>query len=108
MTGPRRQLERRWAGGLAETPERAVPAIEAAAADLDAAGWRLPAADAWADAALIAARAGIASDGLERALAIAAEIGLHPPLGPLPETRWIVAGPVVVTLGTATSAAAVD
>jgi class 3 adenylate cyclase/tetratricopeptide (TPR) repeat protein len=89
--GPRRLLERRWASGLLESPERAVRTIGSAAAELDASGWRVLAADAWADAALIAARAGIPSAALEQALTICEETGLHPALGPLPETRWIVA-----------------
>lgn len=67
--------------------------VEAAATDLEAAGYRLTAAYAYADAAILAARAGRASDAEQRAMALAAEIGLHPPLGPLPETRWLTPWP---------------
>jgi tetratricopeptide (TPR) repeat protein len=104
QTGPRRLLERRWVGALADPAEAAVPAIEAAAAELDASGWRTLAAEAWADAALIAARAGMPSPALERAIAIGEEIGLHPPLGPLPETRWVVGGASTAAPGSGTSA----
>jgi len=63
--------------------------IEAAAADLENLGYIRWAFDAWADAALIAARAGRASGAQERAIAIATTTGLHALLGPLPETRWL-------------------
>jgi hypothetical protein len=81
-------IRRRWFGGLASDPDGAD--VEAAAGELDAIGYRLLAAHAFSDAALVAARAGRASSSGERAMAIAAEIGLQPALGPLPETRWVV------------------
>jgi class 3 adenylate cyclase/tetratricopeptide (TPR) repeat protein len=87
-TGPVMRIRRRWFGGLASDPDGSD--IEAAAGELDAVGYRLLAAYAFADAALIAARTGRANKAEERAMAIAAEIGLHPALGPLPETRWVV------------------
>ncbi|MET1232649.1 MAG: hypothetical protein ABWY52_07340, partial [Candidatus Limnocylindrales bacterium] len=85
-SGPMSQLRRRWFGGLVSDPDGTD--VEAAAAELDAAGYRLLAAYAFADAAILAARAGRVSDANERAMTIADEIGLHPSLGPLPETRW--------------------
>jgi class 3 adenylate cyclase/tetratricopeptide (TPR) repeat protein len=92
-TGPVMVIRRRWFGGLASDPDGRE--VEAAAKDLEAAGYRLLAADAFADAALIAARAGRPSTAGERAMAIAAEIGYHHDLGPLPEARWITASPTV-------------
>ena len=62
---------------------------EAAADSLEAAGYRTEALDALADAALLAARAGVTSPALERAQALATEIGIGPTLGPLPEARWL-------------------
>jgi hypothetical protein len=82
-------IRRRWFAGLASDPDGSD--VEAAAGELDAVGYRLLAVYAFSDAALIAARAGRASNAGERAMAIAAEIGLHPSLGPLPETRWVIA-----------------
>ena len=89
--GPLSDVRRRWIGGLASAHDGSD--VEAAAAELEAAGYRLTAANAFADAAILAARAGRASDAGTRAMAIAAEIGLHPYLGPLPETRWVTPPP---------------
>jgi len=86
-SGPMSLIRRRWFRGLVADPDGSD--VEAAAGELDAAGYRLLAAYAFADAALIAARAGRSSEAEERAIAIGAEIGLHPSLGPLPETRWV-------------------
>jgi hypothetical protein len=88
-TGPIMGLMRRWYGGLASDPDGRE--VEAAAGELEAAGYRLLAVNAFADAALLAARAERASRSEERATAIAAEIGFQPWLGRLPETRWIAA-----------------
>ncbi|MEK6721240.1 MAG: adenylate/guanylate cyclase domain-containing protein [Chloroflexota bacterium] len=88
-SGPMMRIRGRWFGGLVSDPDGS--GVEAAAGELDAVGYRLLAAYAFADAALLAARAGRASNANERAMAIAAEIGLHPSLGPLPETRWTAA-----------------
>jgi tetratricopeptide (TPR) repeat protein len=91
--GPVMVIRRRWFGGLATDPDGGE--VEAAAEELERAGYRLLAVNAFADAALIAARAGRPSAAAERALAIAAEIGYHHLLGPLPETRWIAVSPAV-------------
>jgi len=92
-TGPMMGIRRRWYAGLATDPDGS--AVEAAAGDLEAAGYRGNAVDAFADAALIAARAGRPSTAGERAVAIADEIGYHHILGPLPETRWVAAPPTM-------------
>ena len=47
--------------------------------------------EAWTDAALLAARAGRSSMAHDRAVDIMRRTGLHPLLGPLPETRWLAA-----------------
>jgi class 3 adenylate cyclase len=86
-SGPVARIRCRWFAALAGDSDGRD--VEAAAGELDAVGYRLQAAYAYADAAVLAARAGRASDAEARAMAIAAEIGLHPSLGPLPETRWI-------------------
>jgi len=86
-SGPTSIPRRRWFGGLLSDPDGSD--VEAAAGELDALGYRTLAAYAFADAAILAARAGRASDAEARAMAIVAEIGLHPSLGPLPETRWM-------------------
>jgi tetratricopeptide (TPR) repeat protein len=81
-----------WVGGLARGGDS--QAVEQAAAILERHGYLVQAADAWADAALLAARDGRASVAYERAEALVERIGLHPLLGPLPETRWLqVASP---------------
>ncbi len=86
--GPRRRhAEWRWLDGLAD--DTAGQAVETAAAELEDLGLKLKAADAWADAALLAARSRRVSDARDRAMALIDEIGLHPLLGPLPETRWL-------------------
>jgi len=70
--------------------ERIMAATSRATATLEGLGRRLKAADLWADAALVLARAGAPADhALERAAAIYAECGAVPVLGDLPETRWI-------------------
>jgi hypothetical protein len=88
-TGPVAVLRRQWAEGLSIDRDGSV--IEAAAAQLHDVGYRENAVTAYTDAALIAARFGRPSTALERAMTIAAEIGFHPWLGPLPETRWVAA-----------------
>ena len=64
-------------------------AVEAAAEAFERLGYPVDAADAWADAAIMAARAGIASEAEDRACSLCESMGMHPLLGPLPETRWI-------------------
>jgi len=93
-TGPMMRIRRRWYAGLAG--DRDGRDVEAAATDLEAAGYLTAAVEAYADAALLAARAGRASVAGERAIAIAAEIGYHHLLGPLPETRWVSPGPTTM------------
>jgi tetratricopeptide (TPR) repeat protein len=92
-SGPISRIRRRWFAALAADTDGSD--VESAAGQLDAAGYRMLAAYAFADAALIAARSGRRSDAEARALAIAAEIGLHPSLGPLPETRWLAPQPTM-------------
>jgi tetratricopeptide (TPR) repeat protein len=88
-SGPIALIRSRWFAGLASDPDGSD--VEAAADALEAVGYRTLAAYAYADAAILAARAGRPSESVERATAIAAAIGLHPHLGPLPETRWLTA-----------------
>jgi len=90
-TGPIMVIRHRWFRGLAMDPSGSE--VEAAAEELAAAGYLGNAAEAFADAALLAARAGRTSAARERALAIAAEIGWHHALGALPETRWVIGSP---------------
>lgn len=88
-TGPIMALRRRWIEGLATDSDGRN--VESAAEALEAAGYRGVAVDVFADAAIIAARAGRRSSAGERAIAIAAKIVWHHALGPLPETRWVQA-----------------
>jgi tetratricopeptide (TPR) repeat protein len=75
-----------WIDGLAA---RDLAAVEAAAAVFDARGYRASAADAWADAALMAARLSLATEAERRAAGLYREMGMHPLLGWPPETRWL-------------------
>ncbi|HET7727486.1 MAG TPA: adenylate/guanylate cyclase domain-containing protein [Candidatus Limnocylindrales bacterium] len=86
--GPIMVIRRRWIHGLAVDPDGSD--VEAAAEELEHRGYVALAVDAYADAALIAARAGRQSEAEARALAICAETGVHHILGRLPETRWVV------------------
>lgn len=86
-TGPVMLLRRRWIAGLMANPDGSE--VEAAADELERQGHFATAIDAYADAALIAARAGRPSEAEARALAISARTGVHHVLGPLPETRWL-------------------
>ena len=85
-TGPIMLSRRRWMQGLGSDPGGSE--VEAAAADLARAGYLAAAVEAYADAALLAARARRPSEAEKRALDICAATGLHHLLGPLPETRW--------------------
>lgn len=85
-SGPIMIMRRRWLHGLAVDPDGS--SVQAAAGDLAGAGYLAVAVEAYADAALMAARAGRASEAEQRALAICAETRVHHLLGPLPETRW--------------------
>ena len=92
-SGPISIIRRRWFAGLVSDPDGSD--VEAAASELESVGYRLLAAYAFADAALLAARVGRASNAEQRAMAIAVEIGLYPSLGPLPETRWLAPQPTM-------------
>ena len=80
-------LRRRWYRGLAADHDDGD--VEAVAQEFAGAGYVTLAMEAYADAAVIAARSGRASTAEERALTICAETGVHHNLGPLPETRWV-------------------
>jgi class 3 adenylate cyclase/tetratricopeptide (TPR) repeat protein len=58
-SGPIRALERRWVEALLGEPRPASSVLRAVAHEFEAIGYRLPAADCLADAALIAERAGL-------------------------------------------------
>jgi class 3 adenylate cyclase/tetratricopeptide (TPR) repeat protein len=92
-TGPMMAIRRRWYAGLATDPDGSE--VESAAEELAAVGYLGNAVNAFADAALIAARVGRPSTAWERAVAIADEIGYHHFLGPLPETRWVAPPPTM-------------
>lgn len=87
-TGPIMLIRRRWMEGLVMDP--AGSHVEAAADELARRGYVALAVDAYADAAILAARAGRTSEAEARALAIRAGTGVHHVLGALPETRWLV------------------
>ena len=85
-TGRVFEAKRRWVDALgAGDPSGAA----AAAGVLEDAGYRAEALDALADAALLAARAGVDSRALERAQALSDAMGIGHTLGRLPETRWL-------------------
>jgi class 3 adenylate cyclase len=67
--------------------------LEPSAALLEENGYDRTALDLWMDGALMAARAGRESEALDRARAIIERTGLHPLIGPIPETRWLKAPP---------------
>ncbi len=75
-----------WVQGLVDGDSGAVAN---AAAELEGLGLKLQASEAWADAALLAARAGVESEAASRATELVDEMGIRPWLGPLPETRWL-------------------
>ena len=77
----------RWVEAVAGRTDHL--AVEAAAAAFEELGYPVLAADAWADAAIMAARAGVASEAEGRARSLCESMGMHPLLGPLPEARWI-------------------
>jgi tetratricopeptide (TPR) repeat protein len=90
--GPVRALQRRWMEALTGDPATSCAALRAVGKELEEIGYRLPAADCHADAAVMAERA-----GLDSALDVAdgrrlyAACGAEPWLGELPETRWMEA-----------------
>jgi tetratricopeptide (TPR) repeat protein len=84
---PRFDAWRAWEQGLVDGTDGAT--VERAARALEGLDLLALAVDAWSDAAILAARAGRPSDALDCATTLAAKIGMHPLLGPLPETRWL-------------------
>jgi len=87
QAAPRLLAIYRWVDALSASGDRT--AVEESAAELEAFGLRVNAADAWADAALLAARAGVSSEAEHHATRLCESMGMHPLLGPLPETRWL-------------------
>lgn len=85
--GPVYEARSRWLAALRGSAELA--AVAEVATTLEDAGRRAEAADVWADTALLAARAGIASEAGGRALELCESMSMHPLLGPLPERRWV-------------------
>jgi tetratricopeptide (TPR) repeat protein len=92
-TGPVLRLRRTWLAGLDHDGD--ATDVAAAAGELDAAGFRGLAVAAYADAALIAARAGRPGTTIELANRVIAETGFHHALGPVPETRWLAPQPTM-------------
>ena len=78
---------RAWEQGLIDGTAGAT--VERAARELEGLGLLTLAVEAWSDAAILAARAGRSSESLQSATSLAESIGMHPLLGPLPETRWL-------------------
>ena len=88
--GPLLSLEVRWLASLLAPPSEVhVGEISRISTALDEIGHRLLAADALADAALVARRAGDRAEELEaRAMSLYSACGTTPVLGSLPELRW--------------------
>ena len=86
--GPARSIERRW---LAALVEEDLDELGTLASEMDELGYVRIALEMRADEALMAARAGLDEGRTEALLERCAEIGFHPWLGSLPETRWITA-----------------
>ena len=78
---------RAWEQGLVDGADGAT--VEHAARELEGLGLLALAVESWSDAAILAARAGRSSEALDTATTLAESIGMHPLLGPLPETRWL-------------------
>jgi class 3 adenylate cyclase/tetratricopeptide (TPR) repeat protein len=88
--GPVRAIQRRWLEALRADDAPAVPVLRTVAHEFEAIGYRLPAADCHADAAMLAARAGLdPAPYLAEAIRLYAACGAVPLLGELPEARWI-------------------
>jgi hypothetical protein len=90
---PLRVAEERWAHGLADGDH---VRIGEAADEMEHLGFVYRAITAWSDAAVLAARVGVPSGAERRARERCEASGLHPILGPLPETRC---PPTVVVAG---------
>lgn len=80
------EAKTRWADALVTSDHRSA---ETSARTFEDLGLHRIAADFWADAALIAARAGVDAEALGRARSPHEQMGMVPWLGPLPETRWL-------------------
>jgi hypothetical protein len=78
---------RAWEQGLVDGTDGTT--VERGARELKGLGLLALAVEAWSDAAILAARAGRSSEALDTATTLAESIGMHPLLGPLPETRWL-------------------
>ncbi len=88
--GPIRALQRRWIEALLGEPAASCSALRAVAHEFEAIGYRLPAADCHADAALLARRANLDPTPDEaEARRLYAACSAVPLLGELPEPRWI-------------------
>ncbi|MBA3779007.1 MAG: tetratricopeptide repeat protein [Chloroflexi bacterium] len=82
-------LEREWLRALGD-PDGGDRRVLRVAQALEALGYRYPAADAAADAALLAARGGRdPAEALALADSLYAECEIVPPLGPLPESSFL-------------------
>jgi len=89
-SGPIRALQRRWMEALTGEPAASCAVVRAVADEFAAIDYRLPAADAFADAALLARRAGLDPTGDEAAASrLYTACSAVPWLGELPETRWV-------------------
>jgi hypothetical protein len=78
---------RAWEQGLVDGTDGTT--VERGARELEGLGLLALAVEAWSDAVILATRAGRYSEALDRATTLAESIGMHPLLGPLPETRWL-------------------
>jgi len=100
--GPVRQLERRWLSALVRDPSDALPELVEVAEAFEAIDYPLPAANAWADAALLAERLGRADDVLDfaaRAQGFLAACSAVPLLGDVPAGVAPPAPPNAATVG---------
>jgi class 3 adenylate cyclase/tetratricopeptide (TPR) repeat protein len=90
-TGVRRRLDLRWMNAISRDDADAAAELASVGAELERLSAPHPAADAYADAALVAARIGDPrADGwLAEARRLYDACGVRPTLEPLPETRWI-------------------
>ncbi|MBA2448233.1 MAG: hypothetical protein H0V51_09435 [Chloroflexi bacterium] len=94
-SGPARLLERRWMAALLLEASAALEAVRAVAQEYEARGYLLTAADAFADAAILAARAGAdAAELTDSAIGLYERCGAVPMLDALPESRWYGTDPV--------------
>ncbi len=91
-SGPVRLLQRRWMDALRGDPATGAAALRAVAAEFEAIGCRLPAADCHDDAAVLAERAGLdPAPEIADARRLYAACGAVPLLAPLPEASTVLA-----------------